>query len=56
MPVIEGQPLSYPARDGARRSADLPSHPRPRNGQADRGHHVGIVADSLTGGERANRR
>jgi glycosyltransferase involved in cell wall biosynthesis len=23
------------------------------NGQADRGHHVGIVADSLTGGERA---
>src|SRR4051812_9502612 len=25
----------------------------PANGQADRGHHVGIVADSLTGGERA---
>jgi len=24
------------------------------NGQADRGHHVGIVADSLTGGDRAN--
>jgi glycosyltransferase involved in cell wall biosynthesis len=23
------------------------------NGQAERGHHVGIVADSLTGGERA---
>lgn len=23
------------------------------NGQADRGHHVGIVTDSLTGGERA---
>jgi hypothetical protein len=23
------------------------------HGQADRGHHVGIVADSLTGGERA---
>src|SRR6516164_3871396 len=23
------------------------------NGQADRGHHVGIVADGLTGGERA---
>ncbi|HEV7409260.1 MAG TPA: glycosyltransferase, partial [Bradyrhizobium sp.] len=23
------------------------------NAQADRGHHVGIVADSLTGGERA---
>src|SRR5438874_11190147 len=22
-------------------------------GQADRGHHVGIIADSLTGGERA---
>jgi len=24
------------------------------NGQADRGHHVGIVADSLTGGDRAD--
>ena len=24
------------------------------NGQADRGHHVGIIADSLTGGERAD--
>ena len=23
------------------------------NGQADRGHEVGIIADSLTGGERA---
>ena len=23
------------------------------NGQVDRGHHVGIVADTLTGGERA---
>src|SRR3954451_23666303 len=23
------------------------------NGQADRGHHVGILADSITGGERA---
>jgi glycosyltransferase involved in cell wall biosynthesis len=23
------------------------------NGQADRGHHVGIIADSLTGGDRA---
>ena len=23
------------------------------NGQADHGHHVGIIADSLTGGERA---
>ena len=23
------------------------------NGQADRGHQVGIIADSLTGGERA---
>ena len=23
------------------------------NGQADRGHHVGIIADNLTGGERA---
>ena len=25
------------------------------NGQAERGHHVGIIADSLTGGERADR-
>jgi glycosyltransferase involved in cell wall biosynthesis len=25
------------------------------NGQADRGHHVGILADSLTGGERADK-
>ena len=24
------------------------------NGQADRGHQVGIIADSLTGGERAD--
>jgi hypothetical protein len=24
------------------------------NGQADRGHEVGILADSLTGGERAD--
>src|SRR3981189_883429 len=24
------------------------------NGQADRGHHVGIIADSLSGGERAD--
>ena len=24
------------------------------NGQAERGHHVGIIADSLTGGERAH--
>ncbi|SDS08983.1 glycosyltransferase family 4 protein [Bradyrhizobium canariense] len=24
------------------------------NGQADRGHHVGLIADNLTGGERAN--
>src|ERR1700751_850982 len=24
------------------------------NGQAERGHHVGIVAESLTGGERAD--
>jgi hypothetical protein len=24
------------------------------NGQADRGHEVGIIADSLTGGERAS--
>src|ERR1700758_2619127 len=25
------------------------------NGQADRGHQVGIIADSLTGGERADK-
>jgi glycosyltransferase involved in cell wall biosynthesis len=25
------------------------------NGQVDRGHHVGIIADSLTGGERAEK-
>ena len=25
------------------------------NGQADRGHHIGIIADSLTGGERADK-
>ena len=25
------------------------------NGQADRGHHVGIIADNLTGGERADK-
>ena len=25
------------------------------NGQVDRGHQVGIIADTLTGGERANR-
>ena len=25
------------------------------NGQVDRGHHVGIIADSLTGGERADK-
>jgi hypothetical protein len=25
------------------------------NGQVDRGHHVGILADSLTGGERADK-
>ena len=24
------------------------------NGQVNAGHHVGIIADSLTGGERAN--
>ncbi|MGY3649921.1 hypothetical protein ACVWW2_005212 [Bradyrhizobium sp. LM4.3] len=26
------------------------------NGQVDRGHHVGILADNLTGGERADNR
>ena len=53
MPVIEGQPLRIlhatraPVGGIFRHILDL------ANGQADRGHHVGIVADSLTGGERA---
>jgi glycosyltransferase involved in cell wall biosynthesis len=53
MPFIEGQPLRIlhatraPVGGIFRHILDL------ANGQADRGHHVGIIADSLTGGERA---
>ena len=53
MPVIEGQPLRIlhavraPVGGIFRHILDL------ANGQADRGHDVGIIADSLTGGERA---
>jgi glycosyltransferase involved in cell wall biosynthesis len=53
MPVVEGQPLRIlhatraPVGGIFRHILDL------ANGQAERGHHVGIVADSLTGGERA---
>lgn len=51
--MIEGQPLRIlhavraPVGGIFRHIMDL------ANGQADRGHHVGIIADSLTGGERA---
>src|SRR6187399_2021387 len=54
MPMIEGQPLRIlhavraPVGGIFRHIMDL------ANGQADRGHHVGIIADSLTGGERAD--
>ncbi|MDP3077449.1 glycosyltransferase family 4 protein [Bradyrhizobium sp.] len=54
MPLIEGQPLRIlhavraPVGGIFRHIMDL------ANGQADRGHHVGIIADSLTGGERAD--
>ena len=53
MPVIDGQPLRIlhatraPVGGIFRHILDL------ANGQAERGHHVGIIADSLTGGERA---
>ena len=53
MPMIAGQPLRIlhavraPVGGIFRHILDL------ANGQADRGHHVGIIADSLTGGERA---
>jgi glycosyltransferase involved in cell wall biosynthesis len=53
MPVIEGQPLRIlhatraPVGGIIRHILDL------ANGQAEQGHHVGIIADSLTGGERA---
>jgi glycosyltransferase involved in cell wall biosynthesis len=53
MPAITDQPLRIlhavraPVGGIFRHILDL------ANGQADRGHHVGIIADSLTGGERA---
>jgi glycosyltransferase involved in cell wall biosynthesis len=53
MPPAAGQPLRIlhavraPVGGIFRHILDL------ANGQADRGHHVGIVADGLTGGERA---
>ena len=53
MAVVEGQPLRIlhatraPVGGIFRHILDL------ANGQADRGHHVGIIADNLTGGERA---
>ena len=53
MSVVESQPLRIlhatraPVGGIFRHILDL------ANGQADRGHHVGIIADSLTGGERA---
>jgi glycosyltransferase involved in cell wall biosynthesis len=53
MALVEGQPLRIlhatraPVGGIFRHILDL------ANGQADRGHHVGIIADSLTGGERA---
>jgi glycosyltransferase involved in cell wall biosynthesis len=53
MPTVPDQPLHIlhavraPVGGIFRHIMDL------ANGQADRGHHVGIIADSLTGGERA---
>ena len=53
MPPVDGQPLRIlhatraPVGGIFRHILDL------ANGQAERGHHVGIIADSLTGGERA---
>jgi glycosyltransferase involved in cell wall biosynthesis len=54
MPAISDQPLRIlhavraPVGGIFRHILDL------ANGQAERGHHVGIIADSLTGGERAS--
>lgn len=54
MPVPEGRPLRIlhatraPVGGIIRHILDI------ANGQADRGHQVGIIADSLTGGERAD--
>jgi glycosyltransferase involved in cell wall biosynthesis len=53
MPLTPGQPLRIlhavraPVGGIFRHILDL------ANGQIERGHHVGIIADSLTGGERA---
>jgi glycosyltransferase involved in cell wall biosynthesis len=53
MPVADAQPLRIlhatraPVGGIFRHILDV------ANGQADRGHHVGIITDSLTGGERA---
>ena len=53
MPPVAGEPLRIlhavraPVGGIFRHILDL------ANGQADRGHHVGILADSLTGGDRA---
>jgi glycosyltransferase involved in cell wall biosynthesis len=53
MAFVDGQPLRIlhatraPVGGIFRHILDL------ANGQADRGHHVGIIADGLTGGERA---
>jgi glycosyltransferase involved in cell wall biosynthesis len=54
MPIVPDQPLRIlhavraPVGGIFRHILDL------ANGQADRGHQVGIIADSLTGGERAD--
>jgi glycosyltransferase involved in cell wall biosynthesis len=54
MPDISDQPLRIlhavraPVGGIFRHILDL------ANGQADRGHHVGLISDSLTGGERAD--
>jgi glycosyltransferase involved in cell wall biosynthesis len=53
MPLVSDQPLRIlhtvrtPVGGIFRHILDL------ANGQVDRGHHVGLIADSLTGGERA---
>jgi glycosyltransferase involved in cell wall biosynthesis len=53
MPMVSDQPLRIlhtvrtPVGGIFRHILDL------ANGQVDRGHHVGLIADSLTGGERA---
>ena len=54
MPVVDGEPLRIlhatraPVGGIFRHILDL------ANGQADRGHHVGIITDSLTGDARAD--